>query len=161
MDAQSIPLPDASVDAVIANHMLYHVPDRTRAFSEIRRVLKSTGTFYAATNGLPHLREISQLQQRFGVGDDISVHSEAFRLENGKEQLTPWFSHVTMRRYEDGLRVTEADPLVAFILSQSDAYQADDSRMEALRAFVEEELAQKGVVQITKSAGFFLASSHE
>ncbi len=37
MDAQSIPLPDASVDAVIANHMLYHVPDRNKAFSEIRR----------------------------------------------------------------------------------------------------------------------------
>jgi len=66
-----------------------------------------------------------------------------------------------MRHYEDGLRVTEADPLIAFILSQSDAFQEDDPRMEALRAFVEEELAQKGVVQITKSTGLFLASSEQ
>jgi ubiquinone/menaquinone biosynthesis C-methylase UbiE len=161
MDAQSIPLPDASVDAVIANHMLYHVPDRNEAFSEIRRVLKPTGMFYAATNGLHHLREMSQLQQRFGVGDDLSVHSELFRLENGQEQLTPWFSHVTMRHYKDGLRVTEADPLIAFILSQSDAYQAEDARIVALRAYVEEELARKGAIEITKSSGLFLASSEQ
>jgi SAM-dependent methyltransferase len=30
-------------DAVIANHMLYHVPDRARALTEIRRVLRPGG----------------------------------------------------------------------------------------------------------------------
>ena len=31
IDAQSIPYPDETFDAVIANHMLYHVPDRRKA----------------------------------------------------------------------------------------------------------------------------------
>ncbi len=45
VDAQIKPLPfaDASFDAVIANHMLYHVPDRQSVLLEIRRVLKPNG----------------------------------------------------------------------------------------------------------------------
>ena len=40
VEAQSIPYEKHIFDVVIANHMLYHVPDLARALSEIRRVLK-------------------------------------------------------------------------------------------------------------------------
>lgn len=40
IDAQDIDLPDASVDGVICRFGLMLVPDRPRAFAEIRRVLK-------------------------------------------------------------------------------------------------------------------------
>src|SRR5690349_16018954 len=40
IDAQSIPYDAEAFDLVIANHMLYHVPDRPKAIAEIRRVLK-------------------------------------------------------------------------------------------------------------------------
>ena len=73
MDAQAIPLPDASLDAVIANHMLYHIPDRQKAFAEIRRVLKPGGRLYAATNGHNHLRELSAWQQQFGLPDPLGA----------------------------------------------------------------------------------------
>ncbi len=43
IDAQSIPFEDETFDAVIANHMLFHVPDRPKAIAEIKRVLKSAG----------------------------------------------------------------------------------------------------------------------
>src|SRR5262249_18967309 len=59
-DAQALPFQVAEFDGVIANHMLYHVPDRARAFSEIRRVLRPGGRFYAATNGEAHLQEIHE-----------------------------------------------------------------------------------------------------
>ena len=38
-DAQAIPYPDAAFDVVIANMMLYHVPDIAQALREIRGVL--------------------------------------------------------------------------------------------------------------------------
>ena len=158
IDAQSIPLPDFSLDAVIANHMLYHVPDRSKALAEIRRVLKPESILYAATNGRDHLREISRMQQRFGIADAISTHTDAFSLENGAAQLAPHFARVTLRRHEDALRVTEAEPLVAFILSMPDAPPAHDARTEALRAFIAEELARHGVIHITKSTGLFVAA---
>ena len=43
IDAQSIPFEDEAFDAVIANHMLYHVPDRPKAIAEIKRILKQAG----------------------------------------------------------------------------------------------------------------------
>jgi ubiquinone/menaquinone biosynthesis C-methylase UbiE len=39
-DAQALPFADGSFDSVIANHMLYHIPDRQRVYAEVRRVLK-------------------------------------------------------------------------------------------------------------------------
>lgn len=44
-----IPLPDASVDAVIADWVLEHLPDPLRSFAECRRVLKPNGLFAART----------------------------------------------------------------------------------------------------------------
>ena len=52
VDIQNIPYPDASFDAVIANMMLYHVPDLHKGLSEVRRVLKKSGKFYCATYGI-------------------------------------------------------------------------------------------------------------
>ncbi len=40
LDAQAIPFAAGAFDAIIANHMLYHVPDLSRTLSEIHRVLR-------------------------------------------------------------------------------------------------------------------------
>ena len=45
IDAQEIPFEDETFDAVIANHMLYHVPDKPKAIAEIKRVLKTRWSF--------------------------------------------------------------------------------------------------------------------
>ena len=51
MDAQRIDLPDASVDGVISRYGLMIPPDRTKVFSEIRRVLKPGRVLTYATWG--------------------------------------------------------------------------------------------------------------
>jgi ubiquinone/menaquinone biosynthesis C-methylase UbiE len=58
VDAQRIPFAESFFDLVIANHMLYHLPDIQAAIREFRRILKPEGRLYAATNGKQHLREI-------------------------------------------------------------------------------------------------------
>jgi ubiquinone/menaquinone biosynthesis C-methylase UbiE len=158
-DAQSIPLPTAHFDAVIANHMLYHVPDRARALSEIRRVLKPGGRLYAATNGRRHLRELHDLQQRFdpatNLGWDKIAH-EVFALEDSAE-LAPWFVEITIRRYEDKLIITEAGPLVDYILSMSSAELIKTRRADLTR-FIEHELAANGAIHISKDSGLIIAA---
>lgn len=47
-DATSLPVEDASVDAVISNGVLNLVPEKERAFAEIVRVLKPGGRFQVA-----------------------------------------------------------------------------------------------------------------
>lgn len=160
IDAQSIPFEDETFDAVIANHMLYHVPDRTKVFCEVRRVLKLGGRFYAATNGVSHLREMNELIHRFDptlrIWEGFSF-ADTFTLENGEVQLAKHFSEVTLRRYEDALVVTEVEPLVAYILSgRGQDIIVGEQRQEFIR-FVEQEMVPTGAIVITKDTGLFEA----
>ena len=73
IDAQAIPFEANTFDAVIANHMLYHVPDRAQALSEMRRVLKPGGKVYLATNGLNHLRGLGRVGTALRSHDQLWV----------------------------------------------------------------------------------------
>ena len=54
--AESIPLPDASVDEVICSLVLCTVPDQDRALTEIRRVLRPGGRFRFVEHVAGHRR---------------------------------------------------------------------------------------------------------
>lgn len=161
IDAQSIPFEDHSLDYVIANHMLYHVPDRPRAFAEIRRILKPGGRFYAATNGETHVQEIGQLMRRVYMSSFIGVldknDKHPFSLENGAGQLAPWFDSIEVRRFENELVVTEAEPLIAFILSRMPRSTVDAEQLQLLRTLIDQELAEHEAIHITQDMGVFLA----
>jgi ubiquinone/menaquinone biosynthesis C-methylase UbiE len=159
VDAQMIPFEGESFDTVIANHMLYHVPDRTKAFSEIRRVLRPGGRFYASTVGRAHLRELYELLRRFDPNTDFRIGSTAdsFLLENGRDQLSQWFSRVTVRRYEDALLVTEADPLVAYVLSTRANSVLVGDKLTGFIEFVKRELTVHGAIRVKKDSGIFVA----
>ena len=47
-DATALPLPDVSVDVVISNGVLNLVPEKEKAFIEIRRVLRPSGRLHLA-----------------------------------------------------------------------------------------------------------------
>ena len=160
IDAQMIPYRDDTFDAVIANHMLYHVPDRTRALFEIQRVLRPGGLFYATTVGGNHLREIGDLIRSVApeIGDIDDLPE--FRLENGKEQLSRFFPHVALHRYDDGLVVTEAEPLIAYMLSTRHSAALKRGRnLEKLIALVERQIDSSGAIHIQKDSGMFEATN--
>lgn len=157
-DAQNLPFADASFDAVLANHMLYHVPDVPRAISEFRRVLKSGGTLYAATNGEGHLQEIHALVASIKGQTDFAPE-RGFSLENGAAQLRQHFEHVTRLDHPNALRVTHADSLIAYVLSW-DGYRiapTDHVLIEELRRRVQNEIDTRGAFSITKAVGLFIA----
>jgi ubiquinone/menaquinone biosynthesis C-methylase UbiE len=159
VDAQAIPFENENFDAVIANHMLYHVPDRAKALSEIRRILRPGGRFYASTIGRAHLRELYDLMEQFDshLSPWGKRPSEVFLLENGQEQIAQWFSKVDRHRYQDALVITEAEPLVAYVLSGiASSMYVGDKRKE-FASFVEQELAWRGVIHVTKDSGLFEA----
>ncbi len=155
-DAQAIPFPNEDFDAIIANHMLYHVPDRVQAFAEIRRILRPSGRFYASTTGAGHLQELAALVRRFDPDTGFwgGHPSDFFNLERGLIELPQSFASVVLHRYEDALVVTEAEPLVAYILSGT---SLTDDRRTAFTRFVEDELQSHGAMRITIDCGIFEA----
>lgn len=160
IDAQSIPFEDASFDIVIASHMLYHVPDRGKALSEIRRVLKPTGRFYSSTGGCNHLKELSDLVSRFDsqLSSWGKLTSDTFSLENGPAQLGAYFADVSLYRYPNSLIVTNANLLTDYILSGRIKLSSD--QQINLAKFVEQELkANDRKFYITIDAGVFESSN--
>ncbi len=166
INTQDIPYADATYDVVIANHMLYHVPDRELALSEIRRVLKPGGRFYATTVGAGHMVELRQLVARFAgdakhTGDTNNPwrkeNRPTFTLENGADQLSPYFEDVQVLIFEDNLVVTETEPLIDYIRSMSSHSGFTERIYTEMFAFVDGEIAARGSIQITKSSGLFIA----
>lgn len=157
VDAQSIPFESEYFDAVIANHMLYHVPDQPKALSEIRRVLKPRGHFYTSIIGERHLSEMADLLSKF----DIELASwrnlaDSFTLENGMAQLSQWFTEIKLYRYEDTLKLTEVAPLVDYILSGR--VDLPGKRQDQFREFVAREMESRGgTFHITKDSGIFVS----
>jgi ubiquinone/menaquinone biosynthesis C-methylase UbiE len=159
IDAQSIPYENDHFDVVIANHFLYHVPDRPKAIAEIRRVLKPDGSLYATTIGMNHMKELPDLVERFDSkkGDFMRNSEIPFTLEDGAEQLSPYFSKIEMRRYIDELSVTDADVLVDYAFSGM-RLGLDKSRRDEFTRYIQREMAANdGVITIKKDSGIFLA----
>ncbi|HVU10157.1 MAG TPA: class I SAM-dependent methyltransferase, partial [Phototrophicaceae bacterium] len=106
-DAQYLPYADQTFDVVMANHMLYHVPDIEQAILEARRVLRPRGVFVAATNSIQSMPEIHALFRRgmLLLSTPGKVYSQpplpaqtSFALENGTRILARYFYAVV--RYD-------------------------------------------------------------
>ena len=159
-DVQALPFPGAQFERVVANHMLYHVPDRPAALQEIRRVLTPGGRLLAATNGAGHLKEIHALVRQVQSEPESPVTSAAFTLENGPGQLEQVFPKVERFIYEDHLWVTETEPLIAYILSMKwGQSQIGPEQVQRLTELITDEIARQGGFYIQKSSGILLAAA--
>jgi ubiquinone/menaquinone biosynthesis C-methylase UbiE len=154
-DAEALPFADEAFDAVVADHMLYHVPNRPRAFREIRRVLRSGGHFFAATNGRGHLRELDDLLVRCAPEVEPQNPRIGFSLNNGAAQLAPWFDRITRRDYPDALEITEAEPLIAYVLSTPAKETLEKEQLACLRDAAAQRIAAEGAVRVRKELGMF------
>lgn len=157
IDAQSIPFEDETFDAVIANHVLYHVPDRPKAIGEIKRVLRTGGYLIATTVGENHMKEMMEWYARVHVSNIWQSFAYPFTLENGLEQLKPYFPNVALSRYQDNLEITEVEPIMAYIHSGLRVSELSEEELAHLQQDLERELTQKGKIFITKDSGLFEA----
>lgn len=163
MDAQNIPFADGTLDIVIANHMLYHVPDIRKALSEISRVLKPDGTLYATTVGENNMKTLVALVEGFDPAIDFAMDSviSAFGLESGELLLREFFGTVDVRRYEDSLHITEPQPLIDYILSSTGIGNVGDivtgDNIARFDAYITALFAETGSIDIKKDAGILIA----
>lgn len=148
-DVQELPFPDATFDAVIANHMLFHVEDRPRALAEIARVLRPGGTFRATVIGLDHLREIRELAPP-PPDSQWTRTRERFTMETVDDELAPFFVDVEIEPVPgpQDLEVTELEHLLDFVRSRGDV---SDDELEPLRRAAERDIAAQGFFRVSRA----------
>jgi len=145
---------DHTFDIVIANHMLYEVPDRTAVFNEVVRVLRPEGRFYAATNGENHMHELDALIAQPEKTRDISTTQ--FSLENGAQQLGPFFGSVELVRYDNPLAITDVSAVVAYVASLS--LDLSQRELNSIGEAVDKIIANDGAFRVTPDPGMFLCA---
>jgi SAM-dependent methyltransferase len=119
-DVQELPFADAEFDLVVANWVLYHVPDVDHALDEIARVLEPGGYLVAATVGPANMRELWEL-----VGGPVTVE-RSFDTRTGQERLRRHFASVEQRDVEGTLVFPDNDAVRHFIaMTMTRAHLAD------------------------------------
>jgi SAM-dependent methyltransferase len=116
-DGERLPLPDASVDIVVFNHIYEHVVDPDAVMSEVERVLTADGVVYLGLGnkwgiiephyGLPFLSWLPQgLADRYvSRSGRAGAYHERFRGERGLRAMT---SGLTVWDYTDTV-ITEPE----------------------------------------------------
>jgi ubiquinone/menaquinone biosynthesis C-methylase UbiE len=159
IDIQDIPFPDQSFNIVIANHMLYHVPDLPKALSEVNRVLKPGGTFYSSTvssggmHGYLHdaLKDFNPNLDAYGLGD------YSFTVENGYDRLTKHFSSVELFKLSDSLKISKTRDLIDWIESTISISRLSSSDIDGLYDYFENIRLKSGFIEIPKLSGVFIS----
>lgn len=167
-DAARLPVRDATIDVVLAPHMLYHVPDRPAAIRELRRVLRPGGVMVAATNGADHTRSVKELVEAVVrptlPGWEMRTNfSSAFSLENGADQLAVAFDDVTCVRPEGvaPVVVRDADVIADYVASVADHYEPEVDRpwrevVDDVRSAVQRTIDAQGAFLVRGDPGAFV-----
>ena len=153
VDIQDIPYEDNSFDAVIANMMLYHVPDLHKGLAEVRRVLKPGGTFYCANYGETSIAQyLCTLLQDFEL---VAKLNKNFTLQNGSVILQQHFDSVQRLDRDDALAVTEIEDIVDYLYSLTSMTNLQSESRSAITETLAGKM-QNGVLYIPKEYGMFL-----
>lgn len=123
-DAQALPFAASSFDVVMANHMLYHVPDPDIAIHEFRRVMTPNGLLLTATNSVQNMPEFNALLRR-AIGQLSMPNApyapgtlgvvEAYSLESGTRLLSRHFGAVVRYDLPQMLIFDKPEPVVSYL----------------------------------------------
>lgn len=173
-DAQYLPYLNHTFDVVMANHMLYHVPDIDQALHEIKRVMKPDGIFVSATNSLNSMPELQVLLRRAIVlltrsgASQVrppAPESDLFALENGSRQLAHYFYAVVRYDLPSALVFPSIDPVMAYLESTRSMREPQlpgdvlwDDVMMIMRQQITHLVNHLGELVINKLTGVLVAS---
>ncbi len=171
-DVESLPFADGSFDVVLANHMLYHVPDIDRAIREIKRVLRPDGVLIAATNSRYNMPEFDLLYRRafsmLELPQEVKPphrSSERFCLENGFQMLGRHFYAVARYEVPSVLIFPSVEPVMAYLQSTRATREPQlppDVKWDDVMKMIEDQLSQlialRGEFIVSKLGGALVAA---
>jgi SAM-dependent methyltransferase len=137
-DAQSLPFPDGSFDAVTAWHMLYHLPDPVLAIHEAFRVLRPGGTYAATVNiaGATPLLLGLVTESVAAHGLDPGVFQIPVDSSNLPAMVSAVFGHADVERHDNAFVFDSPEPVIAYAVSCLSGFgiEPSDPRREPIVA---------------------------
>jgi SAM-dependent methyltransferase len=110
-DIQRLPFDDDVFEVVLANRVLYHVPDLDRGLREIARVLRPAGRLIVVTYSSTHLEEVGRLLER-------AMISSVFSKETGVTAMARYFATVDSREVSGTAEFRTHEALRGFAAQQ-------------------------------------------
>jgi SAM-dependent methyltransferase len=157
-DAQDLPFSDSAFDVVVANHMLYHVPDPGRAAVEFSRVLRPDGVLLAATNGPRHLDVLADLSRQALGWSPLDFTDGRFGTSTGAAILGTAFASVEWQPHPSTMVCSDPYDVFAFIVSSPAGQEAAPEERRALKDAIEDRFrADGGSMTVTVETGCFVA----
>ena len=158
---ENIPFRNNYFDTIVANHVLFYFNDVYTGLDEICRLLKNHGTLYCSTYSKTHLHQIVEIVQNFDSRIQLSKDSlpDKFGLENGKDILSRYFKYVELKKYDDYLLITEAKPLIDYIMScHGNQKEYLSPRLKEFKLYIENLIKENNGLKIDKDCGLFICT---
>ena len=164
---ESLPLAGGSCDRAMANHVLYHVPDISRALLELRRVLKPGGRVVMATGASDYCRALQDLHAAAArkLGYEPARPVLARFSPDYLELVRAVFPSVEVFEFEDAFRFPTAEPALRYyatgMVDGIDNAPHDGRHRPPLISEMEKSLRRiiqrDGELVIPKSSALFVA----
>lgn len=149
-DAAALPFAGGVFDAVVANHMLYHLDDPDVAIREFRRVLRPGGRLVVALNGREHMQDLAEIGRAIGRPElRPAAFTNGVDAETGPARIAACFDGVAVERYPGDLLVPVAEPILAALRSIEVA-PLTPREWAAARDFVQARIDERGGYRIRK-----------
>ena len=100
-DGRRLPFPDRSLDLVVCNSVLHHIPDPAQVFDEIARVLKRDGALFIRDLRRPHpsvIRRHIREHGRYYRGTMLRLFSDSVRAAFTESELKGVVARSGLRR---------------------------------------------------------------
>lgn len=125
-DIQRVPLPDASFDAVICNHIMEHVEDDMRAMRELHRILRTGGWGIV-------LSPVDRGRETTFEDDSITDPGERTRIFGQYDHRRIYGRDYAERLCRAGFEIEEVDYAARFTSQERQLYALPDERIYIVR----------------------------
>jgi len=157
-DVEHLAYNDDSFDVVNAHHLIYHAEDKTRAFSEIKRVLRPNGFATVTTNSQLHMFNVYEIGRRLDPNFPTDRIIDSFTEEIADEMLPGFFGNIEKHVQEDVLKVTDIQFLLDYVASgvKPRDMSVGDNFFERYAAIVSKEMEDQGHFAIPKRSPVYI-----
>jgi SAM-dependent methyltransferase len=163
-DAQALPFADAVADVTLAPHMLYHVPDRSLAAAEFRRITRPGGQLLVVLNGPDHVRELGELATEAacalglppgGIRAEYQAYG-AMTLDAGAKLLSGIFSSGRGPHFRALLTLCSPEPVAAYLASMRFTQAMPDPAALTAAAVARIPFGPDGKFRVTSHSGVLI-----